>query len=125
MHHHRSPFKGKTGWRRIWNALGYSLHGFRDAWKHEDAFRMELLVAVVAIPFALWLPVSYLGKALMIGSIFLVLIVELVNTAIEATIDRISLDHHLLAKRAKDIASLAVLISLVNAAVIWMLVLFE
>ncbi len=118
-----SPYKGKTGLRRLWNALGYSMHGFRSAYQHEDAFRMELLAAAVAIPLALWLPVGNLGKAMMVGSILLVLIVELVNSAIEATVDRISLEDHDLAKRAKDIGSAAVLVSLINAAIVWALVL--
>jgi len=119
----QSPYKGKTGLRRLWNALGYSIHGFRAAFQHEDAFRMELLLAVVTIPLALWLSVGNIGKALMIGSILLVLIVELINSAIEATVDRISLEDHDLAKRAKDIGSAAVLISLINAAAIWALLL--
>lgn len=84
---------------------------------------MELLAAAVAIPLALWLPVGNLGKAMMIGSILLVLIVELVNSAIEATVDRISLEDHDLAKRAKDIGSAAVLVSLANAGIVWALVL--
>lgn len=119
----QSPYKGKTGLRRLWNALGYSMQGFRSAYQHEDAFRMELLAAAVAIPLALWLPVGNLGKAMMIGSILLVLIVELVNSAIEATVDRISLEDHDLAKRAKDIGSAAVLVSLANASIVWALVL--
>lgn len=118
-----SPYKGKTGLRRLWNAFGYSLAGFRAAYKHEDAFRQEALLAVILIPLAIWLPVSLIGKALMTGSVLLVIIVELLNSAVEATVDRISLDSHDLAKRAKDIGSAAVLVSLVNAAVIWTLVL--
>lgn len=118
-----SPYKGKTGLRRLLNALGYSLAGFRAAYKHEDAFRQEALLAAILIPLAFWLPVSMTGRALMIGSVLLVIIVELLNSAIEATVDRISLDSHDLAKRAKDIGSAAVLVSLVNATVIWVLVL--
>ncbi|HCI53931.1 MAG TPA: diacylglycerol kinase [Gallionella sp.] len=118
-----SPYKGKTGLRRLLNAFGYSLAGFRAAYKHEDAFRQEALLAAILIPLAIWLPVSMTGRALMIGSILLVIIVELLNSAIEATVDRISLDSHDLAKRAKDIGSAAVLVSLVNAMVIWVLVL--
>lgn len=121
----QSPHKGKTGLTRLWNALGYSIEGFRSAFRHEDAFRMELLGAALAIPLALWLPVSHIGKALMIGSILLVLIVELLNSAIEATVDRISLEDHDLAKRAKDIGSAAVLVSLINAVLIWLLVLLD
>lgn len=118
-----SPHKGKTGLTRLWNALGYSLAGFRAAYKHEDAFRQEIHLAVVLIPLALWLPSTHIGKALMIGSVLLVIIIELLNSAIEATVDRISLENHDLAKRAKDIGSSAVLVSLINVAVIWGLVL--
>lgn len=120
----QSPYKGKTGLKRLWNALHYSMAGFQAAYQHEDAFRMELLAAALAIPLALWLPVGNIGKALLVGSILLVLLVELINSAIEATVDRISLENHDLAKRAKDIGSAAVLMSLLNAAVIWALVLF-
>jgi len=118
-----SPYKGKTGLRRLLNAFGYSLAGFRAAYKHEDAFRQEVLLAAVLIPLALFLPVSGIGKALMIASVLLVIIVELLNSAIEATVDRISLENHALAKRAKDIGSAAVLLSLVNVLVVWVLVL--
>jgi diacylglycerol kinase (ATP) len=119
-----SPYKGKTGLRRLWNAFGYSLDGFRAAYKHEDAFRQEVLLAAVLIPLALWMPVAPVGKALMIASVLLVIIVELLNSAIEATVDRISLDNHDLAKRAKDIGSAAVLVSLVNTVVVWGLMLW-
>ena len=118
-----SPYKGKTGLRRLMNAFGYSLAGFRAAYKHEDAFRQEVLLAAILIPLAIWLPASGIGKALMIGSVLLVIIIELLNSAIEATVDRISLDNHDLAKRAKDIGSSAVLVSLVNVVVVWGLVL--
>ena len=120
-----SPYKGKTGLRRLWHAFGYSLAGFRAAYKHEDAFRQEVLLAAVLIPLSFWLPVGNIGKALMVGSVLLVLIVELLNSAIEAAVDRISLDRHDLAKRAKDIGSSAVLVSLVNVAVVWGLVLLN
>jgi diacylglycerol kinase (ATP) len=118
-----SPFKGKTGLTRVWNALFYSLDGFRAAFRHEDAFRQELLLTLICIPLALWLEPGAIGRALMIAALFLVLIVELVNSAIEAVVDRVSLEKNSLAKRAKDIGSAAVLLSLVNAAVIWILVL--
>jgi len=118
-----SPYKGKTGLQRLWNAFGYSLAGFRAAYKHEDAFRQEVLLAVIMVPLALWLPSSHIGKALMIGSVLLVIVVELLNSAIEAAVDRISLDSHDLAKRAKDIGSAAVLVSLINVLVVWGLVL--
>ncbi|MDQ8022626.1 MAG: diacylglycerol kinase [Moraxellaceae bacterium] len=114
-----SPFKGKTGLKRIWNAFHYSLDGLRAAYKHEDAFRQEVLMAIVLLPVALFSPVGGTEKALLIGSVFLVLIVELVNSAVEATVDRISLESHKLAKRAKDIGSAAVLITLLNLALVW------
>jgi diacylglycerol kinase (ATP) len=121
-----SPFKGKTGLQRLWNALGYSLHGLGSAFRHEDAFRQEVLLASVLIPVALFLvDASAAGKAIMIASVLLVLIVELLNSAIEAAVDRISLDHHRLAKRAKDIGSAAVFLSLVNVLVVWALVVWE
>lgn len=119
-----SPFKGKTGLRRIWNALNYSLAGLRAAYANEDAFRQEVLLAAVLIPLAVLLPASGIGRALMIGSVLIVLIVELLNSAIEAAIDRISLDHHRLSARAKDIGSAAVLLALINVLMIWSLVLF-
>ena len=119
-----SPHKGKTGLKRVWNALFYSLEGFGAAWIHEDAFRQESILALIMIPLALLIGDSGLERAFMIFSLMLVLIVELVNSAIEATVDRISLENHKLAKRAKDIGSAAVLISLINVAVIWGLVLF-
>lgn len=119
-----SPHKGKTGLRRVWNALFYSIEGFRAAYQHEDAFRQEALVAAILIPIALFLPESGVGKALMIASVLLVLLVELLNSAVEATVDRISLENHQLAKRAKDIGSAAVFVSLLNVVVVWALVLF-
>ena len=118
-----SPHKGKTGLRRIGNAVLYSFAGLAAAYRHEDAFRQELLLACLLIPIALVLPASGPGKALMIASVLLVLIVELLNSAVEATVDRVSLDHHLLAKRAKDIGSAAVMISLANVIAVWSLVL--
>lgn len=118
-----SPYKGKTGLRRILNALGYSLDGLAMAYRGEAAFRQELWLALILVPLALMLPVGGLGKALMSGSVLLVLIVELLNSAIEAAVDRISTEHHALAKRAKDIGSAAVFIALLNVLLIWSLVL--
>jgi diacylglycerol kinase (ATP) len=119
-----SPHKGKTGLRRIWNAMFYSLAGLKAAYRHENAFRQEALLAAVLIPLALFLPVSAVGKALMVGSVLLVLIVELLNSAVEAVVDRVSLERHHLAKRAKDIGSAAVMVALANVAAVWLLVLF-
>lgn len=115
----QSPFKGKTGVRRVLNALRYSMDGLRAAYTGEDAFRQEILLAAVLIPLALWLPVSGLGKALMIASVLLVLAVELINSAIEAVVDRVSLDRHTLSKRAKDLGSAAVLLALINVGAVW------
>ena len=120
-----SPFKGQTGLRRIWNAFSYSLSGLHAAYLNEDAFRQESLLAALLIPTALLMPLPGLAKALMIASVLLVLIVELLNSAIEAAIDRISLDRHRLSKRAKDIGSAAVLIALINVLTTWSLVLIS
>ena len=118
-----SPYKGKTGLQRLYNAFGYSLTGFKAAYKHEDAFRQEIHLAIFLIPLALWLPATHIGKALMIASVLLVIMIELLNSAIEATVDRISLEDNVLAKRAKDIGSSAVLVSLINVVITWGLVL--
>lgn len=120
-----SPFKGRTGLVRLWNAMHYSLAGLKAAYRHEDAFRQEVHLAILLIPLTFLLPATNIGRALMIGSVLLVLIVELLNSAVEATVDRISLDHHRLAKRAKDIGSAAVLISLINVVIVWLLVLID
>jgi diacylglycerol kinase (ATP) len=118
-----SPYKGKTGLRRLINAFGYSLAGLKAAYKNEDAFRQETVMAVVLIPLALYLGTSPMMRAMMIGAVLLVMIVELLNSSIEATVDRISLENHRLAARAKDIGSAAVLMSLLNLAVVWGLLL--
>ncbi len=118
-----SPFKGKTGLRRVWNAYHYSMAGLRAAFTCEDAFRQEAILAAILIPLSFFLPVSGIGRALMIASVLLVLIVELINSAIEAVVDRVSLDRHHLSKRAKDIGSAAVLLALINVVSVWACVL--
>jgi diacylglycerol kinase (ATP) len=118
-----SPHKGKTGLQRAWNATRYSLAGLAAATRNEAAFRELLLMCLVLIPLALWLRHDGVERALLIGSLLLTLVVELVNAGIEATVDRISLENHRLAKRAKDIGSAAVMLALLNAAVVWVLVL--
>ena len=110
--------------QRVWNAMFYSLAGLSAAFRHEDAFRQEVWLAALLIPTAFFLPASGIGRALMIASVLLVLVVELVNSAIEAAIDRISLEKHNLSKRAKDIGSAAVLMALINVIATWLLVLF-
>ncbi|CAM8367969.1 DgkA Diacylglycerol kinase [Candidatus Methylopumilus planktonicus] len=121
----KSPYKGKTGLRRLMNAFGYSIAGTLAAFKHEDAFRQEVVLAVVLTPVALYFGETAIHQALMISSLLFIIVVELLNSSIEATVDRISVKHHKLAKRAKDIGSAAVFFSLINAAVIWFLLLVK
>jgi len=121
----KSHQKSRSPFTRLWNALFYSLDGLSAAFRHEDAFRGEVLMALILIPIAVHTPVSGTGKAIMIGSVLLVLIVELVNSAIEAVTDRISLEDHVLAKRAKDMGSAAVMLALINVPIVWLLVLVD
>ena len=116
--------KGKRGVQRILNALQYSLDGLRAAWTGEDAFRQELILAAVLIPAALLVPVSLVERLLLIGSVIMVLIVELLNTAVEAAIDRHSFEINPLAKRAKDLGSAAVMLALLLTAGIWIAILW-
>ena len=118
-----SPFKGKTGVVRIWHAFFHSCAGLADAWRHESAFRQEIVLAAILIPTALAVPASPVERALLIASVLLVMIVELLNTGVEVAIDRISFEHHSLSKRAKDIGSAAVLVALVLLATVWGIVL--
>jgi diacylglycerol kinase (ATP) len=118
-----SPYKGKTGLQRVLNAAGYSWAGLTAAFRHEDAFRQEVFLALLLVPLALYLGETGIARALMIGAVLGVLIVELLNSALEAAVDRISLEHHLLIKRAKDMGSAAVMIALINVVVVWGLVL--
>ena len=120
-----SPFKGKTGLRRLVNAVGYSWAGLCAAYKYESAFRQELWLSLVLVPLALYLGETAVEQVLMVGSVLLVLVVELLNSAIEASVDRISLEHHLLIKRAKDMGSAAVLLALLNLVVVWALLLLN
>jgi len=119
-----AEFKGKTGLARLRNALGYSRDGLTAAWRNEAAFREELLLAAIAIPLAIFLGKTGVDRALLIGSIILILIVEILNSALEAVVDKASPEKHELAKRAKDMGSAAVLLSLINAAVVWACVLW-
>ena len=117
-------FKGKQGLTRLFNALGYSRDGLAAAWKHEAAFREEVLLLLVAVPLALYFGQDGMARALLIGSILLVLIVEVLNSGLEAIVDKASPEKHELAKRAKDMGSAAVLLALINAAVVWACVLW-
>ena len=121
----KSPYKGKTGIKRLLNAFKYSVAGTLAAFKHEDAFRQEVILSIILIPLAIYLGQTPIEQALMITSILLIIIVELLNSSVEATVDRISVKRHKLAKRAKDIGSAAVFFSLVNASVIWFLILIK
>ena len=117
-----SPFKGKRGMARIVQAFFNSLAGLADAWRHESAFRQEILIAVVLIPAACLIPVTAVERALLIGVVLVVMIVELLNSSVEAAIDRISFDHHSLSKRAKDIGSAAVFVALALLVLVWVLI---
>ena len=116
------PFKGRKGLARIVHAFFNSCAGLSDACQNESAFRQELMLAAVLIPVAFMLPVTAVERVLLIAAVLLVLIVELLNTGVEAAIDRISFDHHTLSKRAKDIGSAAVFVALVLLAMVWGLI---
>ncbi|MCW8995237.1 MAG: diacylglycerol kinase [Psychromonas sp.] len=116
--------KKNSGLKRIILATGYSLKGLKSTFKHEAAFRQELLLAAVLIPVACYLDVSQIERLLLIAPIFLVMITEIINSAIEAVVDRIGSEHHELAGRAKDMGSAAVLVALILTAYIWLEIVF-
>jgi diacylglycerol kinase (ATP) len=120
-----SQFKDKRGIARLTSAFWNTLDGFKSAWKGEQAFRQEVVVGVVGTVIALLLPISAFQKLALIGVLLFVLIIELINSAIEAVVDRISLERHPLSKDAKDFGSAAVGLSIVLAAAIWAVVLFN
>ena len=113
-----NPQKGRTGFNRVWHAAGYSMAGLRAGWD-EAAFRLEACLSFVMLPLAFWVGRSWVEVALLAGSVLIVMMVELLNTGIEAAIDRIGLERHILSKRAKDMGSAAVFLSLVLAGGIW------
>jgi diacylglycerol kinase (ATP) len=113
---------GNTGLRRIINATFFSLAGLKAAWRNEAAFRQECGLCIVLIPVALWLGQSAVERSLLIGSCLLVLIIELLNTAVEAVVDRVGTDHHRLSGQAKDLGSAAVFVGLILMAVVWGLI---
>jgi diacylglycerol kinase (ATP) len=117
-------FKGKTGIRRLINASLYSRDGLLEAWRNEEAFRQEVILALVLVPCAILIPVSVVEKILLIGVVLLVMIVELLNSAIEAAIDRDSFEINSLGKRAKDLGSAAVALALVLAGGTWIAILW-
>lgn len=116
---------GSTGFRRVVNATFYSVAGLRTAWRTEAAFRQECVAVVVLIPIGVWLGQSAVQRALLLCSCVFVLIVELVNTAIELVVDRVGTDHHELSGRAKDVGSAAVFTSIALAILVWGLVAWE
>ena len=120
-----NPHKGRTGIERIIRATGYSVAGVTAAYRGESAFRQEFWLAALMLPAAFWLGRSWVEVALLAGSVVLVLIVELLNSAIEAAIDRISFELHELSKRAKDFASAAVMLSLLLCGAIWVAALWQ
>lgn len=117
-----SEFKSKGGVKRIYAAFSYSMQGFATAWKSEHAFRQELMLVIPATVIALLLPVPALQRLALIGSLVLVLIVELINSAIEAVVDRVSLERHPLSKNAKDFGSAAVFLALSLAGATWLVI---
>ncbi|MCU7906872.1 MAG: diacylglycerol kinase [Candidatus Thiodiazotropha sp. (ex Epidulcina cf. delphinae)] len=116
--------ENSAGLRRLVSALGWSIKGFRSTFKHEQAFRQELLLLLVLAPLGLWLGDSGVERVLLLAPLLIVLIVELLNSAIESVVDRISAERHRLSGRAKDQGSAAVLVSLVLVVLCWSLVLF-
>ncbi len=118
-----SPYKSTSGLTRILRALGYSLQGLGAAWRHEAAFRQEVALAVILMPLGLWLGHNANERLLLAGPLVLVLIVELLNSAVETLADAISMERHPLLGRAKDIGSAAVLLTLLLAAAAWITVL--
>jgi diacylglycerol kinase (ATP) len=114
------PHKGATGLRRLINATRNSLEGLAAAMRHEAAFRQELLLAAVLVPLGLWLGENGVERALLVGTVLMMLVVELLNSAIEAVVDRVSLENHELAKRAKDYGSAAVMMALAATAAVWL-----
>ena len=115
---------GATGLKRIIDATGYSWLGLKAAFKHESAFRQELLLCIILVPVAIWFAESAIEYALLLSSLILILIVELLNSGIEAVVDRFGGEMHKLSGRAKDIGSAAVLLALINAAIIWGVILW-
>jgi len=115
---------GTKGLKHILQAGGYSMKGLKAAIAHEEAFRIELMAMVVMVPLAIWLGQSAVEYALLIGSLLLVLVVELINSALEAVVDRVGVEHHELSGRAKDIGSAAVFVALMNVLLIWGVILY-
>ena len=123
MSSYRSPYKGTSGTQRIFNATRYSLAGFKTAFQNEAAFRQILLINLILIPLSFWMPVRRVEQALMVAVCLLALIIELINSAIEAVVDRISMERHELSKNAKDMGSAAQFVALSLIALTWGIIL--
>ena len=118
-----NPQKHRKGFSRVWHATGYSIAGLRAAW-HEAAFRQEVIIAAGLIPLGLWLGRTWVEASLLVGSVVAVMVVELLNTGVEAVVDRVGPEWHDLSKRAKDLGSAAVLLSLIYWGGVWLTVIW-
>lgn len=116
-------YYNEKGVKRFFNAILFSFAGFKATWKHEEAFRQEVICFIIAIPLAFWLTGNNIERVLLIASVVLVMIVELLNSAVEAVVDRVGVEYHELAGRAKDIGSAAVMLSIMLAIATWLLIL--
>ncbi len=123
-HNDTTAQKSRKGLSRIWHAAGYSIAGLRAGW-HETAFRQEAIAAIVLVPLAAWLATSWVEFVLLAGSVVMLMVVELLNTGIETAIDRIGPEWHALSKRAKDMGSAAVLLTILVTATVWILALVQ
>lgn len=116
---------GNKGLTRIIKAFGFSVKGFRAAWQHEEAFRQEVILALILLPLSFYVAANATQLAILLSTLFIVLITEILNSAVEAVVDRVSDEHHKLAGRAKDMGSAAVLLSLTMTVVIWGVIINE
>ncbi|MFK5950289.1 MAG: diacylglycerol kinase [Methylococcales bacterium] len=116
-------YYNEKGLKRFINAIFFSFAGFKATWIHEEAFRQEVLAFIIAVPLAFWLTNNNIERVLLIASVVLVMIVELLNSAVEAVVDRVGVEYHELAGRAKDIGSAAVMLSIMLAIATWILIL--
>jgi diacylglycerol kinase (ATP) len=117
--------KQNTGFRRVVNATFFSIAGLKAAWRHEAAFRQECMLALVLMPAGLWLGQNAVERSLLVGTVCLVLIIELLNSAIESVVDRVGTDHHALSGQAKDLGSAGVFVSLLLTGLVWGMILWE
>ncbi len=117
-------FYNEKGLKRFVNAIFFSIAGFKATWQHEEAFRQEVTIFIISIPLAIWLAENNIEKVLLIGSVVLVMVTELLNSSIETVVDRVGVEYHELAGRAKDIGSAAVMLSIIMSIATWLLIVF-